>query len=146
MLLINRLPKVANHPFLQNAGPDVVVREGRHEDRRNRMPGFDEAPVELDAGHRRHMDISDQAGGFDETRGRDQISGGRESLDGVAQRPHEPSHGLAKELIIINDQDQWRFRHTASGSSYGRPNDVVARACGFHNLRKECRRCNASGP
>jgi hypothetical protein len=68
MLLINRLPKVTNHPVLQSAGPDVVVGESRHQDRRNRMPGFDEAPVELDTGHRRHMDISDQAGGFDETR------------------------------------------------------------------------------
>jgi hypothetical protein len=115
MLLINRLPKVTNHPVLQSAGPDVVVGESRHQDRRNRMPGFDEAPVELDTGHRRHMDISDQAGGFDETRGCEEIGRGGESLNGEAQRPHQPSHGLAKEPIIINDQDQWRFRHSASG-------------------------------
>jgi hypothetical protein len=145
MLLINRLPKVTNHPVLESAGPDVVVGEGRHEDRRKRMPGFDEAPVELDTGHRRHMDISDHAGGFDETRGREDIGSRWENLDDIAQRPQEPSHGLAKELIIINDQDQWRFRHSASGSSYGRPNDVVARTYVSHSLRQSVppRQCQA---
>jgi hypothetical protein len=106
------------------------------------MPGFDEAPVELDTGHRRHMDISDQAGGFDETRGREEIGGRRESLDGVAQRPHEPSHGLAKELIIINDQDQWRFRHTASGSSYDAPTMSSRAHASPTTCAKECRRGN----
>jgi hypothetical protein len=62
--------------------------------------------VEFDAGHRGHMDVSDQAGRFDETRGSEEIGCRRESLDVVAQRPHEPSHGLAKELIILNDRDQ----------------------------------------
>ena len=145
MLLINWLTKVTNDPIVQGAGAVNVVGVGSNENCRNRVPCLDEVSVEFDAGHRRHMDISDQAGGFDETRGREEIGGRRESLDGVAQRPHEPSHGLAKELIIINDQDQWRFRHTASGSSYGRPNDVVARACEFHNLRQRVppRQCQA---
>jgi hypothetical protein len=84
--------KVANHPVLQR-GSDVVVGEGC-----TKIVGIacpvSMAPVELDTGHRRHMDISDQAGGFDETRGREEIGGRRESLDGVAT--HEPSHGLRK--------------------------------------------------
>jgi hypothetical protein len=52
------------------------------------------------------MDVSDQAGGFDEARGCEEIGCRRESLNSVAQRTHEPSHGLAKELIILNDRDQ----------------------------------------
>jgi hypothetical protein len=41
MLLINGLAKVANHPIVQSAGPDVVIGIGRHEDGRNRMPHID---------------------------------------------------------------------------------------------------------
>jgi hypothetical protein len=70
------------------------------------MSRIDEVFVELDSGHRGHMDVSDQAGGFDETRGCEEIACRRESLDRVAQRPQEPSHGLAKVLIILNDRDQ----------------------------------------
>jgi hypothetical protein len=63
------------------------------------------------------MDVSDQAGRFDEMRGCEEIGWRRERLDAVAQRPDEPSHRVAKELIILNDRDQWRFLHKASGSS-----------------------------
>jgi len=76
MLLINWFPKVTNHPVLQRAGPDDVVGVGRHEDHRNRVPGVDDVSVELDPGHRRHMDVGDQASSFDETRGHEE-SGGR---------------------------------------------------------------------
>jgi hypothetical protein len=73
--------------------------------------------VEFDSGHRRHMDVSDQAGRFDDTRRCEEIGCRRESLDGVTQRPHEPSHGLAKEPIIFDDRNQHRFRHAASAGS-----------------------------
>jgi DNA-binding NarL/FixJ family response regulator len=34
---------------------------------------------------------------------------GWKSPDGIAQRPHEPSHGIAKEPIIFNDRNQYFF-------------------------------------
>ena len=89
MLLINRLAEVTNDPFIQSAGPDVVIGVGRHKDRRNCMPLGDELSVELEFGHRGHMDVGDQAGGFDEERGSEEISRRREGLDAVAERPHE---------------------------------------------------------
>jgi hypothetical protein len=52
------------------------------------------------------MDVSDQAGRFDEMRGYEKIGWRRERLDAVAQRPDEPSHRLAKEPIVLNDRDQ----------------------------------------
>jgi hypothetical protein len=52
------------------------------------------------------MDVRDQAGGFDEARGCEEIGRRRESVDAVAERPHEPYHGLAKELIILDDRNQ----------------------------------------
>jgi Histidine kinase-, DNA gyrase B-, and HSP90-like ATPase len=104
--LVNGLSKVADDPIVECAGPVGVVGVGSDEDRRNRVSGIDEMSVEVDSGHRRHMDVGDQAGGFGETRGCEEIGGRAESLDSVAQRPHEPSHGLAKELIIIDDRDQ----------------------------------------
>ena len=69
ILLINGLAKVANDPILQTAGPDVVIGIGRHKDRRNRIARVDEVSIELESGHLGHMDVGDQAGGFDKTRG-----------------------------------------------------------------------------
>ena len=85
MLLINGLAKVANDPIVQGAGPDVVIGVGRHENRRNGIACIDEVSVELEAGHRGHMDVGDQAGCFDKARGSEEIGSRRESLDSVAQ-------------------------------------------------------------
>src|SRR5215813_10346330 len=35
----------------------------------------------------------------------------------MAQRSHEPAHGLAKEPIIIDDRYQYLFHHAACGHS-----------------------------
>ena len=69
MLLINGLAKVANDPIVQGAAAVNVVGVGSNENCRNRVPRLDEVLVQLDAGHRRHMDVSHQAGRFDEARG-----------------------------------------------------------------------------
>jgi hypothetical protein len=114
MLLINWLTKVTNDAIIQGASPINVIGIGSNEDCRNGVPHLYEMLVEFDSGHRRHMDVSDQAGGFGETRRCEEISCRREILDGVVQRPHEPSHGLAKEPIIFDDRNQQRFRHAAS--------------------------------
>jgi hypothetical protein len=71
------------------------------------------------------MDVSDQAGGLVETARCEKIGCRWESFDGVTQRSHESSHGLAKEFIILDDRDQWRFgqsalRHRARPSLYER--------------------------
>src|SRR5262249_48445113 len=52
-----------------------------------------------------------------EERGCMEIGRRWKSLDRVAQRPHEPSHGVAKEAVIFNDRNQLLFHHAASGSS-----------------------------
>jgi hypothetical protein len=103
MFLVHRLSKVANNAIPQRAGPDIIVSVGRHEDCRNRMARIHEVPVELNARHCRHVDVGDQAGGLAKTRGCEEIGGGCEGLDSMAQRSHEPSHRLTKELIIFND-------------------------------------------
>jgi hypothetical protein len=114
MVFINWLAKVTNEPVVRGV---VSVWVASNKDCRNRVPRIDEMFVELDSGHCRRMDVSDQAGGFRETRGGEEIGRRRESLDGVAQRPHEPSHGFAIEVIIIYERDQWCLRHAASDSS-----------------------------
>jgi nitrogen-specific signal transduction histidine kinase len=104
--LVNGLLKVADDSILERAGLVDVVDVGGDEDRWNRVSDIDEAPVEVRSGHSRHLDVGNQAGGFNQAMGCKEIGGRSESLHGVAQRPHEPSHGLAKELIIIDDRDQ----------------------------------------
>jgi len=106
IVLVHRLPKVTNDSVLQSAGADALIGVGRHQDRRNRVTSIDEVPVELEAGHLRHVDISDQAACFGEMRRCEEIGCRRKSLDSICQRSHEPSHGFAKELIVLDDRDQ----------------------------------------
>src|ERR1700677_3800381 len=96
MLLVDGLAKVTNNSFVQSAGPGVIIGVGRRKDRRNRIPRTDEVSVELKSGHRGHMDVGDQAGGFDKARGCEEIGRRWEGLDPIAERPQEPSHRLAK--------------------------------------------------
>jgi hypothetical protein len=73
------------------------------------MPQLGQARVEFVPCHCRHMDVSDQAGSLVETARCEKIGCRRESLDGVTQRPQKSSHRIAKEFIVFDDRDQWRF-------------------------------------
>jgi len=117
MLVINRFGKVTNNSIVQSAGSINVIGVGSNEDGGNRVPGIDEVPVEFYPAHRRHIDVSDQHGGFLKTRGREEIDRRCKSLDAVALRSQEPPYRLAKELIILNDRNQWCFLHKTSGIS-----------------------------
>src|SRR5882757_1421794 len=116
-LLVDRLAQITNNSIAQGAGSLAVVGVASNEDCGNGVPHIDKVPVELDTGHRGHMDVGDQACGFGKTRGSEEIGCRCEILDGIAQRRHEPPRGRAKESVIVNDRDEWRFRHTVSGSS-----------------------------
>ena len=91
MLVINRLGKVTCNSIGQSADSINVIGLGSNDDRGNRVPGIDEVPVEFYPGHRRHIDVSDQHGGFLKTRRREEIGRRGKSLDAVALRSHEPS-------------------------------------------------------
>ena len=104
--LVNGLAKVADDPIRERAELLDVVGVGGDEDRRNRVSGIGEVSIEVDSRHSRHLDVSDQAGGISEAMRREEIGGRPESLDSVAQRPHESPHGLAKELVVIDDRHQ----------------------------------------
>ena len=116
-LLADRLAEITNDSIAQGAVPLAVVGAASNENRGNGVPHIDKVSVELNTGHRGHMDVDNQACDFGETRGSEEIGCRCEILDGVAQRRHEPPHGRAMESIIVNDRDEWRLRHTASGSS-----------------------------
>src|SRR6516162_7157675 len=73
--------------------------------------------VKLGSGHRRHLNICDQASGLVEMRRREEIGWRRERLGTVTPRPHKPSHGFAKEGIILDDRDQCWFGHAVSNNS-----------------------------
>jgi hypothetical protein len=117
MLIINRLAKVTNNSIVQRAGSISVIGIGSNEDRGNRVPGIDEVPVKFYPGHRRHIDVSDQHGGFLKTMRGEEIGRRCKSLDAVALRSQEPFYRLAKELIILNDRHQRCFGHKTPGIS-----------------------------
>ena len=125
IIVVKRLKKVASDPIFQSPRPSSLVGIGRNEDGWNLMPRLDQARVEFDPRHSGHLDVSDQAGGLIEMARCEKIGRRRESFDGVTQRPHESPHGLAKEFIILDDRDQWRFgqsalRHPREAALYGR--------------------------
>jgi len=126
---IHWLTKVTDDPIVQGARAVNIIGVGRHEDCRNRTPCIEEVSVELNPGHRGHVDVRDQAARFTEPMGFEEIGRRRESLDGIAQRPHEPSHGLAKERIIFNNRNQLLFHTTPVAIRLkppcGRPNNAV---------------------
>src|ERR1700722_4838162 len=85
MILIQGFAKVTNDPILQGARPYVVIGVGRHEDRRNRMPHFGEASMQLQSVPRGHVDVGDTEGGVDKAGRREEIGARCESLDSVAE-------------------------------------------------------------
>jgi len=117
MVLIHRLTQVTQDSIVQCASPVGIIGKGRHEDCRYRVARVDKAPVEFEPSHSRHMDVGDQAGCFGQPRGGEKIRCRRENVDRIAQRSHEPAHGLAKEPIIFDDRNQYLFHHTAHGRS-----------------------------
>jgi hypothetical protein len=105
-LLVHGLSKVTDDAIPQCTAPDIIVSVGRQENGRYGMTFIHEVSMELDASHRRHVDIRDQAGRLEKTRGREEIGCRCEGLNSMTQRSHEPPHGLTKEFIIFNDRDQ----------------------------------------
>src|ERR1700675_3586641 len=123
MLLVHWLSKVAKNTILEHTGLDIVITVCGHENCRNREIRILKVSVELNAGHCRHVHVRDQAGSLAKTIGCEEIGCRCESLNSIAQRPHERSHRLTKKLVIFNDRDQQPFRHTGASRSsfeYGR--------------------------
>src|SRR5215831_10087694 len=117
MLFIDRLAKVTDNAVVQGAVLVNVIGIRGNEDCRNRISRTNEVSVELNPRHPRYVDVGDQAGRFIETRGCEEFGRRWKGLDGIAKRPHEPSHGVAKEPIIFNDRNQLLFHHDACGNS-----------------------------
>jgi len=64
MVIIHRLAEVTNDAVLQSSIADDLIRVCGNENCRNRIAPIEELSVELDSGHSRHLDVSNQAGGF----------------------------------------------------------------------------------
>lgn len=111
MLVINGLGEIADHPILQGAVAESVVRVCGDENRRDPMPRINQVSVELDPGHSRHVNVRDQAGGLSQQRRDQEARRRRKRFDRVAQQTHEFSHGFAKGLIVLDDRDESMFRH-----------------------------------
>src|SRR5215469_969094 len=116
-LFLHRLAQVTHDAVVQRASPVNVIGKRSHEDRRNRLARVDKASVEFEPGHGRHMDVGDQAGCLGEARGRKKFGCGRENVDRMAQRSHEPAHSLTKEPVIVDHRNQYLFHHAAFGHS-----------------------------
>ena len=104
--LVDGLSQVADDSLVEHAGSVGIVGIGCDEDRRDRVPRIGEVSAEIDPGHAGHLHVGNQAAGFGQVMGREEIGARAESLDREAERSHQPSHGLAKELVIIDDRNQ----------------------------------------
>jgi hypothetical protein len=91
--------------IVQCAVPVDVVGVGGHEKRWNRSARIDEAFVEGEPAHPGHLKVGNQASCPREMGRREEISCTREYLDRKVQS-HEPSHGLAEEMLILDHRNQ----------------------------------------
>jgi len=87
IVFFERLMKITDHPVLQGTGSGVIIGVGRNQNRRNRTPPTDQAPMELDSGHTRHLDVGDQARGLVKARESEKVSRRSKSLNLISQRP-----------------------------------------------------------
>lgn len=85
LLFVDWLAKVADDSIGQGADLVDIFGIGSHEDCRNCAPCIAEMPAEFQSGHRRHVDVGDQAGSLGEKGGCDEIGCGCESLNSMAQ-------------------------------------------------------------
>jgi hypothetical protein len=104
-LLIDWLAQIADDPFIHGANPVHVTRIGGYKNGRYSVPRVDKVAVEFEPGHRRHLDVGNQAPRFAEPRRCEELGCRRKYDNRIAERPHEPSQGLAKRPVIIDDRD-----------------------------------------
>ena len=109
--VIYRLRKVTQDPVVQGALSDSLIRVGGNENCRDRVSRIDEARLELNSTHSRHLDVGNKAGGFSKKRRCQERRRGGEHLDGVTHEHYDPSHGFAEGLIVLDDRDERAFRH-----------------------------------
>jgi hypothetical protein len=106
MGLFQRLAKVALHSRGQHLLFDSVIRKGSNQDRWDRPLCFDELLVKFDTRYFRHVYIGDEARSGSDFGGSEKFDSGGERRNVVAQRPKQPSQGVAKGLVVINDRDK----------------------------------------
>src|ERR1700694_1046608 len=84
-LVAERLGEVANGPGIQRLGARTFVREGRDEDDRDRMVRCDQALLQLEPVHTRHMYVQDKAGCFLQPVGAKKFFGRGKGFNGEAK-------------------------------------------------------------
>jgi hypothetical protein len=103
---ITRLGEVPDDAIGHRANPNTLVRVCGDQNRWNEVARVDQAAVQFDSGHSRHMDVRDQARRIANISAFEEIQRGRERLDRESHRSHQTLQSLAKVFIIIDDRDQ----------------------------------------
>ena len=68
MVVIERLTEITDRPIVDGAAPSNLIRIRCDENRRDPMSLINQASVELDPCHPRHLNVGDQARGCREER------------------------------------------------------------------------------
>jgi len=97
--------EIAHDPQSHHALANAINRIGGHENRWDGVPCFDQMFVKIDARHFRHVNIRDQASRVVEFGGCEEFRGGRKYRHRIVHRLEQPSHRVAKRLVVIDDRD-----------------------------------------
>jgi hypothetical protein len=149
MFLINRLTKITNDLIVQGTGPVDVIGVSSHENCWNRMARLEEASVELDSAHRRHVDVGDQAACFEATRRCEEIGCRRADSTGypndLMSLLTESRKYRSSSTTETNDVFGISSRQLARAAAGTAPNNVVRPQANSVCARRY-RPCDASGP
>jgi hypothetical protein len=88
---------------LQRPHPYVIGGESRDENERHAASLGNQAGLQFEAAHRRHLNIRDHAGGIMQVRRRQEFLGRRERMNDVPQRPDEIVGGGANGAVVVDD-------------------------------------------
>src|ERR1700720_517007 len=113
VILAERFGEIANHAGLQCALPRPFVGKSSDKNGGNGLTGRDQAIMELNSGHPRHLHVCNHAGHVAAALGFQKILGAIERHCNIAQRPDEARQSLSHRVIVVDDRYdgfRWQFR------------------------------------
>jgi hypothetical protein len=100
----------------------VIDGESRDENERHAVSLGKQAGLQVEAAHRRHLNIRDHTGAVIQVRRRQEFLGRRERMNDVAKRPDKIVGGGANGAVVVDDGNYgWAGQSRPSWSAAGMP-------------------------
>lgn len=114
MVAIHRFVEKADRTGLYRGRTQPLFRMRAHENNGYAVAVGEQAAVQIESSHARHLDVGNQAGGIGNVTATEAIFGRGESLGIISQMLNEMCHRLANRFIIIDDENLGTRRQSSA--------------------------------